>query len=177
MSSSGLSDDEQDRTNRGRLSRTLREMVSYVLQHRDFKPLQAGDRVEALRTADVFTCDLVVTDLDMPNMDGLTLIRELRTRRPLKFTQILMLTTELSPKKKQLGREAGATCWIVKPFSPDSLMRVVTKVAAGKVRRSEHGVASSMTTRSANDLWYPHRGDTRSLWDLTAFRPTVVLSD
>ena len=72
--------------------------------------------------------DVLLTDLNMPVMDGMTLIRELRAKPEFKFTPILMLTTESQDSKKQEGRAAGATGWIVKPFDPEQLMQVVNKV-------------------------------------------------
>jgi two-component system chemotaxis response regulator CheY len=72
--------------------------------------------------------DIVVTDLNMPEMDGLTLIKELRKLEAFKFTPILMLTTESTEVKKQAGKAAGATGWIVKPFNPELLMKIVAKV-------------------------------------------------
>ena len=75
--------------------------------------------------------DLVVTDLNMPEMDGITLIKEIRKMPALKFTPILMLTTEASDDKKKAGQAAGATGWIVKPFNPEQMMAVIKKVLPG----------------------------------------------
>jgi two-component system chemotaxis response regulator CheY len=72
--------------------------------------------------------NLVVTDLNMPVMDGITLIRELRKLPNFKFTPILMLTTESQDSKKQEGKTAGATGWLVKPFNPEQLLGVIAKV-------------------------------------------------
>lgn len=72
--------------------------------------------------------DIVVTDLNMPEMDGITLIKELRKLSAFKFTPILMLTTESAIEKKQAGKEAGATGWIVKPFNPEVLLKTIAKV-------------------------------------------------
>ena len=72
--------------------------------------------------------DLVLTDVNMPHMDGITLVRELRALDSYKFTPMLMLTTESSPEKKKEGKAAGATGWIVKPFEPDRLLATVNKV-------------------------------------------------
>lgn len=72
--------------------------------------------------------DIIVTDLNMPGMDGITLIKELRKLNAFRFTPILMLTTDSAVDKKQAGKEAGATGWIVKPFNPDTLLKTITKV-------------------------------------------------
>lgn len=72
--------------------------------------------------------DLVVTDLNMPEMDGIALIKELRKMPSFKFTPILMLTTESSEEKKKDGKAAGATGWIVKPFNPELMLKVIAKV-------------------------------------------------
>jgi two-component system chemotaxis response regulator CheY len=70
----------------------------------------------------------VITDIHMPNMDGLSLIRELRKLQPFRFTPILLLTTEASAEKKAEGKAAGATGWMVKPFNPDQLLATIRKV-------------------------------------------------
>ena len=72
--------------------------------------------------------DLVVTDLNMPEMDGITLIQEIRKNPALKFMPILMLTTESSDDKKKAGQAAGATGWVVKPFNPEQMLKVIQKV-------------------------------------------------
>ena len=74
------------------------------------------------------TYPLILTDINMPEMDGITLIKELRTRPAFRFTPILLLTTESQETKKQEGKAAGATGWMVKPFNPDQLMSIVNKV-------------------------------------------------
>ena len=74
---------------------------------------------------------LLITDLNMPEMDGIALIKELRKMANFKFTPILMLTTESAMEKKQAGKEAGATGWIVKPFNPDVMLRIIAKVLPG----------------------------------------------
>jgi len=84
--------------------------------------------VEALSIARTKGVNLVITDVNMPNMDGISLIKQLRMLPAYKFTPLLMLTTESSPEKKQQGRAAGATGWIVKPFNPDQLLSTVKKV-------------------------------------------------
>ena len=110
-------------------SPTMRQMVAFTLANAGFQVVEAGSGQEALAQLGVHPQPaLVVTDLNMPGMDGLTLIRELRKLPALKFVPILILTTESSADKKTEGRSAGATGWIVKPFNPDQFMKVVQKV-------------------------------------------------
>lgn len=109
-------------------SASMRQMVSFTLKGAGHQVVEASDGVEALAKAKNTTFDLVVSDVNMPNMDGLTLIAELRKLPAFKFTPMLMLTTESSVEKKQLGRAAGATGWIVKPFNPDQLLNTIKKV-------------------------------------------------
>ena len=90
--------------------------------------IEAGDGAIALQTAKTKKVDLVLTDVNMPNMDGIELIRNLRSNPKLKFVPIIMLTTESQSEKKMEGKTAGATGWIVKPFKPEQLISVVKKV-------------------------------------------------
>ena len=94
-----------------------------------FKNLDTAE--DGLRGLEAFNenfYDLVISDVNMPNMDGITLTKELRTLPAYKFTPILTLTTESSADKKAAGKQAGATGWIVKPFNPDQLLATVKKV-------------------------------------------------
>jgi two-component system chemotaxis response regulator CheY len=109
-------------------SASLRRMVVFALKGAGHEVIEAEDGVAALTSAQSRKVDLVVTDVNMPNMDGITLVRELRTLPAYRFTPILVLTTESSDAKKQEGRAAGATGWIVKPFSPDQLIATIRKV-------------------------------------------------
>lgn len=109
-------------------SASMRQMVSFTLKSAGFEVAEAADGVEALKVAKSQSFDVVISDVNMPNMDGLTLVKELRSLGTYKFTPILMLTTESSSDKKQAGRAAGATGWIVKPFNPDQLLATVNKV-------------------------------------------------
>ncbi|MAI62179.1 MAG: response regulator [Micavibrio sp. TMED27] len=109
-------------------SRTMRDMVSFTLKGAGYQVLEAEDGVEALSILSSQKADIVITDLNMPNMDGITLIKELRSKADYRATPILMLTTEADDTKKAAGREAGATGWIVKPFNPEKLLAVVKKV-------------------------------------------------
>lgn len=108
---------------------TMRDMVAFTLTGAGFRVVQAGDGNEAVgKLTNGSKPDLVVTDLNMPGMDGISLIREIRKMPTLKFTPILMLTTESSDDKKAEGRAAGATGWIVKPFNPEQFLKVLKKV-------------------------------------------------
>ncbi|OOG24245.1 response regulator [Thioalkalivibrio denitrificans] len=109
-------------------STSLRQMVVFTLKEAGHDVLEATDGRDALTKAKGGGVDLVLSDVNMPGMDGISLVRELRSLPSYKFTPILMLTTESSPEKKQEGKAAGATGWIVKPFSPDQLLSTVKRV-------------------------------------------------
>jgi len=111
-------------------SASMRHMVSFTLKSAGFDVTEASDGVEGLKTAQTDKFDLVISDVNMPNMDGIAMIKALRELQNYRFTPILMLTTESSSDKKQDGRAAGATGWIVKPFNPDQLLATVRKVIA-----------------------------------------------
>jgi len=108
-------------------SASMRQMVSFTLKSAGYDVTEAEDGVVALNLARSRAFDLVITDVNMPNMDGITLISELRKLPNFKFTPLLMLTTESSSDKKMAGKNAGATGWIVKPFNPDQLLAVIKK--------------------------------------------------
>lgn len=110
-------------------SQSIREMMNYTLSEAGYNVLEAEDGVEALKVLETNKADVIVTDLNMPNMDGITLIKSLREKPEYKGTPILMLTTESDASKKAAGKEAGATGWIVKPFKPEKLIAVIKKVA------------------------------------------------
>jgi two-component system chemotaxis response regulator CheY len=109
-------------------SKTMRDMVSFTLKGAGFEVVEAEDGVHALSVLSKTSVDLVITDINMPNMDGVTLIKKLRAQPNYGSTPILILTTEGGEEKKAQGRSAGATGWIVKPFAPDKLLQVVNKV-------------------------------------------------
>lgn len=109
-------------------SKTMREMVSFTLKSAGYEVIEAEDGKAALATLNGEKIDAVITDLNMPNMNGFELIQSLRANPLYKFTPILMLTTEGDDSKKQQGKTAGATGWIVKPFNPQKLVEVVQKV-------------------------------------------------
>jgi two-component system chemotaxis response regulator CheY len=103
-------------------------MVSFTLKGAGYDVVEAADGQQALTSLTANKVDLVIADLNMPVMDGLTLIRKLRALPQYRTTPLLMLTTEADEKKKADGRAAGATGWIVKPFDPAKLISVVQKV-------------------------------------------------
>jgi two-component system chemotaxis response regulator CheY len=109
-------------------SASMRQMVAFTLKGAGYTVVEAIDGVDALNKAKMQKFDCVLTDVNMPNMDGITLIKELRALPNYKFVPMLMLTTESGMDKKQQGKAAGATGWIVKPFNPDQLLKTIKKV-------------------------------------------------
>jgi two-component system chemotaxis response regulator CheY len=109
-------------------SSSMRQMVSFTLKGAGHTVTEAVDGQDALNKAKGQKFDLVITDVNMPVMDGITFIKNLRTDPNYKFTPMLMLTTESAADKKAEGKAAGATGWIVKPFNPDQLLTTVKKV-------------------------------------------------
>jgi len=108
-------------------SSSMRQMVAFTLKSDGHQVTEAEDGVAALSIAKGSSFDLVLTDVNMPNMDGITLIGELRKLPNFKGTPLLMLTTESAADKKQAGKDAGATGWIVKPFNPEQLLAVIKR--------------------------------------------------
>ena len=109
-------------------SASMRQMVSFTLRHAGYCVVEAADGVEALAYARSNAVNLVLTDVNMPQMDGITLVRELRKLEAYKFVPMLVLTTEAGPDKKMQGKQAGATGWLVKPFDPQKLLATIAKV-------------------------------------------------
>lgn len=109
-------------------STSVRQMVTFTLKSAGYGVIEAKDGMDALAKANGAGVNMVITDLNMPNMDGIELIRNLRGDPAYRFVPIIMLTTESQDSKKQEGRQAGATGWIVKPFRPEQLLAVVKKV-------------------------------------------------
>jgi len=107
---------------------SMRQMISFTLHSVGHEVIQASDGQEALKVIEGKKVDLVIADINMPNMDGITLLKSLRALAEYKFTPVLMLTTESQDAKRQQGKVAGATGWIVKPFNPEQLLTVVKKV-------------------------------------------------
>jgi two-component system chemotaxis response regulator CheY len=106
----------------------VRQMVSFTLKEAGFDVLEAENGQDALSKLGGQSVDLIVTDLNMPVMDGITFIGSARALPATKYVPILMLTTESQPEMKQRGKAAGATGWIVKPFDPPRLLGVISKV-------------------------------------------------
>ncbi|MGJ8686424.1 MAG: response regulator [Spongiibacteraceae bacterium] len=109
-------------------SPSMRQLVSMTLRKAGHEVQLAEDGEIALKLAAAIDVDLVITDVHMPNMDGITLTAELRKLDGYRFKPILMLTTESAADMKMRGKEAGATGWIVKPFNPESLLKVLDRV-------------------------------------------------
>jgi len=109
-------------------SASVRQMVSFTIRDAGYEVIEAVDGRDALSKINGQTIHMVITDLNMPNLDGIGLIRELRVLPAFKFVPIIMLTTESQAEIKQDGKAAGATGWIVKPFKPEQLLAVIRKV-------------------------------------------------
>jgi len=109
-------------------SASVRQMVSFTLKQNGYEVVEAVDGKDALTKLASQKVDMLITDLNMPNLDGLGLIRGVRSGTLNKFIPIIMLTTESQDSKKGEGKAAGATGWIVKPFKPEQLIAVVKKV-------------------------------------------------
>jgi two-component system chemotaxis response regulator CheY len=109
-------------------SASMRQMVSFTLKGAGYDVLEAVDGKDGLEKAKAKDVDMVITDLNMPHMDGIQMIREIRALPKYKFIPIILLTTESQDEKKMQGKAAGATGWIVKPFKPEQLLAVIKKV-------------------------------------------------
>ena len=109
-------------------SASVRQMVSFTLREAGYDVVEAVDGRDALGKLNGSPVNMLITDLNMPNLDGIELIRQVRAQPRFKFMPIIMLTTESQDSKKQEGRAAGATGWIVKPFKPEQLVAVAKKV-------------------------------------------------
>ena len=109
-------------------SASIRQMVAFTLKSAGYEVMEAVDGEDGLNKAKSKSANLVLTDQNMPKMDGLTLIKSLRGLPQYRSVPILMLTTESSDAMKAAGKAAGATGWLVKPFDPQKLLEVVKKV-------------------------------------------------
>lgn len=109
-------------------STSMRQMVAFTLKGAGYEVTEAADGQQALDIAKTRGFDMVLSDVNMPIMDGIELIKNLRALQTYKFTPILMLTTEAGTEKKMEGKSAGATGWIVKPFNPEQLLNTVNRV-------------------------------------------------
>jgi two-component system chemotaxis response regulator CheY len=107
---------------------TMRKVISFTLKGAGFDVIEAQDGVAALGVLKGRAVDAIISDVNMPNMDGLELTRQLRQLPAFARTPIILLTTESDPEIKNRGRAAGATGWIVKPFQPDQLLAVMSRV-------------------------------------------------
>ncbi|GAB6096333.1 response regulator [Desulfatiferula olefinivorans] len=109
-------------------SASMRQMVTFTLTGAGYEVVESVDGKDALAKLKDPDIGMIITDLNMPNMDGIELIRSVRGMPAFKFIPIILLTTESQDEKKKEGKEAGATGWIVKPFKPEQLIGVVKKV-------------------------------------------------
>ena len=110
-------------------STSMRQLVSFALKDAGYEVIAATDGKDALSKLNGPKISLVITDLNMPEMDGIEFIKQLRSTPGYRFTPVLMLTTESQEQKKLEGKRAGASGWIVKPFTPDQLIGVVKRFA------------------------------------------------
>jgi two-component system, chemotaxis family, chemotaxis protein CheY len=109
-------------------SASMRQMVSFTLREAGYEVIEAIDGKDALDKIERNPIHMLITDINMPNLDGIGLVRKVRAHAVYRFIPIILLTTESQELKKQEGKAAGATGWIVKPFKPDQLLNVVRKV-------------------------------------------------
>lgn len=109
-------------------SASMRQLVRFTLDNAGYNVLEAADGHDALQKLTTEPVDFVVTDLNMPNMDGIDLIRQIRANPNHRYLPILMVTTESQADRKVAGKEAGATGWIVKPFHCDQLVALVNRL-------------------------------------------------
>ena len=109
-------------------SSSLRTVVRLALVRAGYEVLEAGDGIEGLEQLEKGRVNLIVSDVNMPRMDGISFVRKLKENTRHKFTPVIMLTTEGQDAKKAEGRAAGAKAWIVKPFNPPQLLDAVSKL-------------------------------------------------
>lgn len=109
-------------------SASLRQVVNMALRSAGYEVLEACDGRDALSKLGGQRVHLVISDVNMPNMDGITFVREMKKLDPYKFTPVIMLTTEALEDKKREGQAAGAKAWVVKPFQPQQMLSAVAKL-------------------------------------------------
>ncbi len=109
-------------------SASMRQMVRFTLRGAGYEVVEAVDGSDALDKMEQHCINLLITDINMPNLDGIGLVRKVREHSAYKFLPIILLTTESQESKRMEGRAAGATGWIVKPFKPDQLLNVIKRV-------------------------------------------------
>ncbi|MDD4887442.1 MAG: response regulator [Thiomonas sp.] len=111
-------------------SASLRQVVNIALASAGYDVIEAVDGVDALTKLDGRKIHLIISDVNMPNMDGITLVKEIKQKADYKFTPIIMLTTESQDDMKAQGQAAGARAWVVKPFQPAQMLAAVSKLIA-----------------------------------------------
>ena len=111
-------------------SASIRQVVNIALSDAGYNVIEACDGVDALSKLNGEKIHLIVSDVNMPNMDGITFVKELKTLPAYRFTPVIMLTTESEEEKKREGKAAGAKAWVVKPFQPQQMLAAVSKLAA-----------------------------------------------
>jgi len=109
-------------------SASLRQVVSIALKGAGYDVLEASDGKDALNKLDGRKVNLVISDVNMPNLDGIGFLKQLKTNPAYKFTPVIMLTTEAAEAKKREGQLAGARAWVVKPFQPQQMLDAVAKL-------------------------------------------------
>ncbi len=109
-------------------SASLRLVVSMALKGAGYEVIDACDGRDALAKLSGQKVHLIISDVNMPNMDGISFVREVKKHPAYKFTPVIMLTTEAAEEKKRLGQEAGARAWVVKPFQPQQMLAAVAKL-------------------------------------------------
>jgi len=109
-------------------SASLRQVVAIALKGAGYDVIEAGDGRDALSKLTGQKVNLIICDVNMPNMDGISFVKEMKTLANYKFTPVIMLTTEGSEEKKRAGQEAGARAWVVKPFRPEQMLDAVSKL-------------------------------------------------
>jgi len=109
-------------------SSSMRQVVGITLKQAGYELIEASDGKDALSKLGGQKIHLVISDVNMPNMDGITFVREMKKNAAYRFVPVVMLTTEGTDEKKKAGQDAGAKAWVVKPFQPQQLLAVVTKL-------------------------------------------------
>lgn len=109
-------------------SASLRQVVKIALMDAGYDVIEAGNGQEGLQRLDGRKIHLIVSDVNMPVMDGITFLKNVKQHPSYKFTPVIMLTTETGDDKKKAGQEAGAKAWVVKPFQPPILLSAISKL-------------------------------------------------
>jgi two-component system chemotaxis response regulator CheY len=109
-------------------SATLRQVISVTLRKAGYETMEASDGAQALAQLTGQKVHLIICDVNMPNMDGISFLKELKQQSSYKFTPVIMLTTESQEARKMEGKAAGARAWIVKPFKPEQMLSAVQKL-------------------------------------------------